>query len=546
MHTMKKFVSLVLVVLLMLASIACTKPANDPKDNADPQPATTDANTPDTNPSAEPVVVDKEGGTLKIGLTLDFTKPLWLDTRNQNDFVYTNCYLETLMVFDKNGAPQPFLAKSVTGDAAEKTYTIVLNEGIKFHDGSLLNAEVCAWNLQMYKDQGVLSTSFLKQFDHAEVVDEYTVKVYLTDWDSTFTYGLARQAGFMHSKKQYDENGAEGCAAHPIGTGPFMFESHEPDISTTFVRFDEYWQGRPNLDAIEITVYADHTTANAALQAGEINVRFPDSPNDAKELSALGFSIQTTKVPSASVTVCFNSANEADPFYDVRVRQAAAYAIDRDAIMKALWGDYGSPITQYGIEGQPWYNDDIVGYEYNPEKAKELLAEAGYPDGFDTKIMTSSTTSYVNVCQIVAEELAAVGIRVELTPSDNATYLKSISGWESGMLYHPMTLSNGGPSIMNANFVQGISSGLAVTSFIHPDDLNDTILSAVSAVSEEEANALWQQAEKMIFEDYCLLKAIGAIYDIAALDSNIHDSGIGETVSRVPGNWTLWNAWIEK
>ena len=152
----------------------------------------------------------------------------------------------------------------------------------------------------------------------------------------------------------------------------------------------------------------------------------------------------------------------------------------------------------------------------------------------------------MNVCQIVAEQLAQVGIRVELNPADSATYIKAMSGWESGMLYHPMTLSNGGPAVMNANFIQGITSGLAVTSFIHPDDLNDTILAAASATTSEEANALWQTAEKMIFEDYCLLKAIGAIYDIAALDSSIHDSGIGETVSRVPGNWTLWTAWIEK
>lgn len=532
---MKKLLSLLLVLAMVFALTACTAPAEpDPSESDEPSSDVTD-------PEAA-----KQGGVIKIGLTQDFKNSLWLNTRDQNDFVYTNCYIETLMVFDETGAPTPFLAKSVTANAEEKTYTIVLNEGIKFHDGSDFNAEVCAWNLQMYYDEGTLSTSFLKQFDHAEVVDEYTVKVYLTEWDSTFEYGLCRQAGLMHSKQQYDKGGLELCEQEPIGTGPFKFVSHEPDISTEFERFDDYWQGKPYLDGIEIYVYADHTTANAALQAGEINVRFPDTPNDAKELTELGFTIQMVKVPSASVTICFNCTNEDDPFYDVRVRQAAAYAIDRDAIMNALWGEYGSPITQYGIPGQAWYNDEVTGFEYNPEKAKELLAEAGYPDGFDTVLTTSSTTSYVNVCQIVAEQLAQVGIRVELNPADSATYIKAMSGWESGMLYHPMTLSNGGPAVMNANFIQGITSGLAVTSFIHPDDLNDTILAAASATTSEEANALWQTAEKMIFEDYCLLKAIGAIYDIAALDSSIHDSSIGETVSRVPGNWTLWTAWIEK
>lgn len=535
---MKKLLSLLLVLALVFALTACTAPAeSDPSVSGENDGFGSDV----TDPEAA-----KQGGVIKIGLTQDFKNPLWLNTRDQNDFVYTNCYIETLMVFDETGAPTPFLAKSVTANAEEKTYTIVLNEGIKFHDGSDFNAEVCAWNLQMYYDEGTLSTSFLKQFDHAEVVDEYTVKVYLTEWDSTFEYGLCRQAGLMHSKQQYDKGGLELCEQEPIGTGPFKFVSHEPDISTEFERFDDYWQGKPYLDGIEIYVYADHTTANAALQAGEINVRFPDTPNDAKELTELGFTIQMVKVPSASVTICFNCTNEDDPFYDVRVRQAAAYAIDRDAIMNALWGEYGSPITQYGIPGQAWYNDEVTGFEYNPEKAKELLAEAGYPDGFDTVLTTSSTTSYVNVCQIVAEQLAQVGIRVELNPADSATYIKAMSGWESGMLYHPMTLSNGGPAVMNANFIQGITSGLAVTSFIHPDDLNDTILAAASATTSEEANELWQTAEKMIFEDYCLLKAIGAIYDIAALDSSIHDSGIGETVSRVPGNWTLWTAWIEK
>ena len=165
---MKKLLSLLLVLAMVFALTACTAPAEpDPSESDEPSSDVTD-------PEAA-----KQGGVIKIGLTQDFKNSLWLNTRDQNDFVYTNCYIETLMVFDETGAPTPFLAKSVTANAEEKTYTIVLNEGIKFHDGSDFNAEVCAWNLQMYYDEGTLSTSFLKQFDHAEVVDEYTVKVYL-------------------------------------------------------------------------------------------------------------------------------------------------------------------------------------------------------------------------------------------------------------------------------------------------------------------------------------------------------------------------------
>ena len=177
MRTLKKLLSLFLALAMVVAMTACTTPA--PDDEKKPADVGQETTAPEQNSGTEATEVSKDGGMIKIGLTQDFKNPLWLNTRDQNDFIYTNCYIETLMVFNEKGAPTPFLAKSVTGDADEKTYTIVLNEGIKFHDGSLFNAEVCAWNLQMYHEQGLLSTSFLKQFYRAEVVDEYTVKVYL-------------------------------------------------------------------------------------------------------------------------------------------------------------------------------------------------------------------------------------------------------------------------------------------------------------------------------------------------------------------------------
>lgn len=549
---MKKITAILLVLMMALGAIACTNAQPATEAAAPAQEAAPAAEAPATEPAAdeaaaEAVVAEpKKGGTLYIGVNQDFLQPLWYNHRQPKDFLYTNCIMETLLMFDANGDPQPYLCEAFTADMDNLKYIITLRKGILFHDGSELTADVCKWNLDIYKERGVLSSSFLKNVESFEVTGDYEVTINMSSWDSTLPYGLARAAGFMCSQAAYESMGEEAFEKAPVGTGPFKFDTREYDVSVTFAKFADYWQGEPLLDAIKLVFYGSDAVAQAALEVGDVDVFFPESLDVATALGEAGYEIIKTQVPAQAASFCFECNNPDSPLYDVKVRQAICYAIDRDAVMQATYGDFGTVSTQYALPGGTYYNEDVHNFDYDPAKAKSMLAEAGYPDGFKTQIWIYNTaTLQVKACQIIAQQLAEVGIDCEIEITDLAAYVTGIDGWGDGMFYHAMTLSNGTPSIINANFVQGLTSGLGVASLLHPDDLNAVIGKGVATTGDESV-AAFKEAQKMIFEDYCMLKYMGAAFTCTVRSPKVKDSAIGEVALGVPGSWTMWKAWIDE
>lgn len=537
---MKRITVIMLIFLMLFSTMACTGNQDANKGSS------SDEQYPIANNNAELETSAKLGGTLVIGVNQDLQQPLWLNVRQVTDFYYTNCYLEPLLQLNEKGDPEPYLCDAFTADLENLKYVIDLKKGIKFHDGTVLTAEVCKWNLDLYNEKGVLSSSFLKNVESFEVTGEYQVTIHMKSWDSTLPYGLARAAGFMCSKAAYETMGEAEFEKAPVGTGPFKFESREYDVSVTFTKFVDYWQGDPLLDSVKFVVYGSDAVAQAALEVGDVHVIFPESLDVAMSLEGKGFSLVKTAVPAQSSSFGIECNNPESPLSDIRVRQAVCYAIDRDAVIAATYGGNAVVSTQYALPGTTYYNEDITNYEYNPVLAKQLLTEAGYPEGFKTKIWTYNTaTLEIKACQVIAQQLAEVGIECELEITDVAAYIVGIDGWGDGFLYHAMTLSNGVPSIINANFVQGLKSGLGVQSFLHPDDLNEVVQKGAASTGEESIEA-FKAAQKMIFDDYCMLKHIGCVFKCTVRSPKVMDSAIGEVAYAVPGSWTMWKAWIQE
>lgn len=540
----RKLVALMLACILLLAAIACQNAADEKGgDTADSFNVNNNQNESDSTEAEEN---NHAGGTLIIGVNQDLQQPLWFNVRQVTDFYYTNCFLEPLLQLDEKGDPQPYLCESFTADVDNLKYIIDLKQGIIFHDGTQLTADVCKWNLDLYKERGVLSSSFLKNVESFEVTGDYQVTIHMSSWDSTLPYGLARAAGFMCSQDAYEKMGEEAFEKAPVGTGPFKFDSREYDVSVTFTKYENYWQGEPLLDEVKFVIYGSDAVAQAALEVGDVHVIFPESLDVAAALESKGFKLVKTAVPAQSSSFGIECNNEESPLHDIRVRQAVCYAIDRNAVIEATYGSNATVSTQYALPGTTYYNDEITNYEYNPEKAKQLLAEAGYADGFKTKIWTYNTaTLEIKACQVIAQQLAEVGIDCEIEITDVAAYIVGIDGWGDGFLYHAMTLSNGVPSIINANFVQGLKSGLGVQSFLHPDDLNEIVIKGASSTGEDSIEA-FKTAQKMIFEEYCMLKYIGSVFKCTVRSPKVMDSTIGEVAYAVPGSWTMWKAWISE
>jgi len=543
---MKRFTFLALSLLVILGMVlsgckpatATTEPTKEPE-AAKPTEKTVVEEPTAVPPTEAPAF--KTGGTVNYYISSEPTTLLAWETRNPTDVAILNVTNEFLMKYDENGVAQPYLVESITGDQAALTFTLVLKKGIKFHDGSDMNAEAVAWNLNKYKEIGWGSGSFYGKFDNAEAIDEYTVVAHMNAWDSLFPTALARTC-FITSKVAFDTQGEDYLRQHPVGTGPFMLESWEHDVSVNLVKFADYWRGEPRLDGVKMVVYTNLQVAAAALEAGELDILEVGQFDLAVDLEGKeGIIVDTAALTGTGYTICYNAMDEDDPFYDIRVRQAVSYAIDSKAISEAVTKGYYFDSTQWAKSTDPVYSPDVTGFPYDPVKAKELLEEAGFGDGFTTRI-TLEVGGMEDGAQIIAEQLAAVSITVELNMVERANYKAYIGDWEYGMLLHPMGTSNGQASQLAANFIQGLDFALGVDTFLHTDEVNAMINEAVAA-DEETSNQLFQEVAYKAFEEQALMKVITLTEYVVAYTDDLKDAGIYKT-NKFVDDFHL--AWIDR
>lgn len=499
-------------------------------------------------PAAEPApaVEKKAGGVLKIVGGTPTTRA-WYDIRSimavsQMAFIY-----ETLVRYDSSGSPEPFLAESVTPDANALTWTIKLKDNIYFTDGSKLTGEVVAWNLDYYKEKGVLKDSFFRNYNHSEAPDELTCVCYFDAWDALFDYSLCRTV-LMASKQAFDEHGEEWLNENPVGTGPFKQKEFNADVNWVFEKNENYWQGEVLLDGFELITYQQALVAAQALNAGDVDVQITEDYNLVEQLRNFsGLKAKAADLPSYYYTLCFNMRpredGTPDPFQDVRVRQAVAYLVNVDQIMETLTFGYALKTNQWAPPGGQFYNPDVVGYEYNVEKAKALLAEAGYADGFETQITTSTNTVIKSIAQVIIEELAKVGIKCELNEVEGTAWINYIGDWDYGMFIHQMGAEAGAASQYSTTFYNYEGFGLGVGSFLIGEDLHNLTTSITSSPSTEELAAKTKQVAKIVVDDECMMKVLFGSQAITFMRAEVMDCHYSD-VQNLRGD--IWQTWLDK
>ncbi len=479
--------------------------------------------------SAEPV----SGGTVNIPITDDPTTLQGWMMRNSNEGVISPAIYETLLKYDETGKPQPYLLESFTGDPEALTYTLVVKDGITFQDGTPLDAEAVKWNLDYYKENGVLTGSYFNYVDSVEVTDEKTVVVHMSSWDALFDYGLARTC-FVCSPTAVESLGPDGFNEAPVGTGAFKVTkwSHGEGIYTE--RYDGYWQGKPYLDNVNFVIYSSTATQQAALEVGDLDVmNLSGDAVTADALKAKGYNLTNAAIPSTGYTLCFNSLADG-PLTDVRVRQAIAYAVDAEEICNSLLGDgaYGEASTQWAVTTSAEYNSEVTGYGYDVEKAKALLAEAGYGDGFELTINFQVGDFAKSVCQIIQAELQQIGITVTLNQIEVANYADYLGEWD-GILFHPMGLGNGQFSQVAANMIPGARFGGAT--FLHDEEsvglINEAIVSDQETLSQNLKGAV-----KILFQDNVELYTVAITYSTAVTSPKLHGD-----YGSIQGNGATWH-----
>jgi ABC-type transport system substrate-binding protein len=448
--------------------------------------------------------------------------------------------VETLIYFDQSGNPIPNLASGWEWGDDYLSLTLTLNEGVKFHDGTDFDAEAVKYNVEAM----MASTApWLKTITSVDVIDPHTVRFNLKSYDNLLMGNLIATGGAMVSPTSLQTYGVDYNMLHPVGTGAYQFASFQRNVTLKSTRFDDYWRGTPYLDGIEVYFMSDPVSAKAAFLAGEGDILARISPNDAADLQSKGnYNFDVAKCELFQITG--DGSHEDSPFADIKVRQAVSYAIDKDAIAKAVGHGFLETANQASIPEQWTYNPDVVGYPYDPDKARELLAEAGYPDGFDTELSYAVATDYIELaCTAIQRYLADVGIRVTLQPLTQTAYVSAHSGgWKDSLMQTTATLSIGFPQI-TALQLNMTSMGPYDVSQYHPVAAEDLLRQAKVEPDQAKMAELMQQMQKVLFDEECVATPIFVGVNIAAKNPKVHGDGMYDPSG---DNWTPWYAWMEK
>jgi peptide/nickel transport system substrate-binding protein len=366
----------------------------------------------------------KPEGELRYAIYVTIS-PSWFDpaevaTASLTPFWF--CYaLHDAMVRPMPDNPMaPNLAESWTVSADQRVYEFKLRQGLKFHNGDPFTAEDVKFSFLRYK-----STTMHEKVREVEIVDPHRVRFHLHQpWPDFMAYygTLATAAGWILPKQYMERVGDEGFRKHPIGLGPYKFVSYTPGIELIMEAVEDYWRKVPHVKRLVFKTVPDATTRMAMLKRGEVDVAYYLEVPHAEEVKRdpklrLIFS---GGIGSSALHFLDGQWDPKSPWHDRRVRLAANYAIDRQAISEAETLG-ASPVTGSIIPPEFEFALPIEPYPYDPAKAKQLLKEAGYPNGFDAGDLTPGPPFFARG-EMVANYLAAVGIKTRLNTMERAAF----------------------------------------------------------------------------------------------------------------------------
>src|SRR5713226_6633890 len=317
----------------------------------------------------------------------------------------------------------PSLAESYSSSEDSLTYDFVLRQGVKFHNGDPVTAADVKFSFERYR--GTSHDLLKNRVNAIETPDPRHVRFKLNKpWPDFLTfYASATGAGWIVPKKYVEKVGDDGFKKAPIGAGPYKFVSFTPGVELVMEAFDGYWRKTPSVKRIVFKVIPDEATRLAALKRGEVDIAYSIRAELADELQRTPGLTLKAPVPGAQWLYFADQWDPKSPWHDERVRRAANLAMDLKGINQALTLGHShltNSIIPESFEFY-WQPPEPV---YDAAKAKQLLAEAGYPKGFDAGEFFTDA-SYSNVAEALLNNFAEVGIRARLRPLERAAFFKA-------------------------------------------------------------------------------------------------------------------------
>lgn len=429
-NTVKKFLLLTLSIVLIagLSLISCAKEEAPAPAAPAPAPAAPAPATPAKPTAATPI----SGGTLRV--ISGFGIPTNIgDPRQPGTFPAWNDWREGLGIWDKEGKGiyTPWLAESWDLDANAKTMTFHIRKGVKFHDGTTLNAQAVKWNFQ----QQSVNLPDIQDVKSMDVIDDYTLKLTFDKFSAlnliTITFAVP-----MFSPTAVEGNPKDYSLTHEAATGPFTVVDIKPGSSMTLKKFDDYWGDKPYLDGIEMIAITDPTVATLTMLKGDADLWEWLPLKEAMDLKAKG--LKTQGYLGGISWLAGDSANDGSVYANQKVREAVECALDRPAIAKTVGLGQWLPLTQWAAPQDVCYVPGLDPRPFNPDKARQLLTEAGYPNGFKTTLIIQNNSENIMIASLIQSYLKDVKIDAEINQVDSAAYFGMLApggtGWKNAMI----------------------------------------------------------------------------------------------------------------
>jgi peptide/nickel transport system substrate-binding protein len=444
-------------------------------------------------------------GDKTIKIALGSPQPTSIDPSNfaSADPISRNVF-EALVYFDKNGELKPRLATSWSFSDDNKVLTMQLRKNVLFSSGAPFTSKDVVFSLNRNKLTNMgIQDQLAKHFNQVEAVDDYTVKFIFNEPNAQFLYQTCELL-YIISEADINKAGEKAFVQNPIGTGPYKFAEWKAGQYIDMVVNDKYWGDKSHVKEGRVVFAQDDNTRVNMLKAGEVDMITNPPWESIDSLKKSGFNI--TKSPRAnSIALTFSLINKGTPWSDGRVRQAINYCIDKDAIITKLC--YGVPEKLEWMFGWELGFDPSLqsAYPYNPQKAKQLMIEAGYPNGFEMQVIyTPNVSNLKNVVDYITVSLKQIGINCNLIGLNLGPEFfgkirslhedpeaKAVAIWEIGGPGNPDPIMN-----LTSQYYSGKASGLYNTL-----ELDAIIEKGLSTIDNKERKKLIQEAYRIIDKD---------------------------------------------
>ncbi|NIK10664.1 ABC transporter substrate-binding protein [Alkalibacillus almallahensis] len=483
----------------------------------------------------EDILVYARGGDSE---SLDFAST----TDGESSRVTKQIY-ESLLDFEKESFEiKPGLAHDWEVSDDGLTYTFHLEEGVTFHDGTKFNAEAVKTNFDRwsgaddtyaFEDEGYAYSMYGTMFggfdgdeghviDSINVVDDHQIEFQLKRPLGFFLQNMAMSYFAITSPAALEEHGA-AINENPVGTGPFKFVSWERDNQIELEAFEDYRKdGQPKLDGVVFEVIPDNSSRLIALNSGEVHIMDGLNPDDAAGVEEDDATTLYTRAANNFGYLGFQT--EKEPINDATVRQAINHAINREEIAEAMYAGYAQPAVNPVPPNYLGYNDELELYEYDLERAQELLAEAGYEDGFEIDLWTMPVARpYMpdaeTVATIIQSDLSEIGVSVNIVREEWAPYLEKTAAGEQEMFMLGWSGTNGDPDYFLSSLLHGDNAGSSNRSFYQNDEVDELLDQAKVATDQEERAELYKQTQEIIYEDSPMIPLVHSEPVLASLSS---------------------------